>query len=226
MSQSGAFELDKLSRWNFQSHETRVIARGFAVEQSTPDLVKFMATHDDRFLRRAVPRPAPPPLGVLLVGVCGGRSFQTAAGQTLGQLGARSKEPGFNGANGPVNAVGDLLAGEALLVVGLKNEPGLGAKLVHSPFEFSGQVFVVAGAGARLRMVDGGRNGRQPLPAHAPGQRGAAAIGSNLQQPRPNGPSRVEPKDARRAGRNVSWVASSASCRWLSMRKQSPKTTP
>src|SRR5271165_7126475 len=98
-------------------------------------------------------------------GRCCGRSFQAAAGQMLGQLGTRSKEPSFDGADGPVKAAGDLVAGEALFVVELKNKPVLGAELVHGPFQLSGQVVGVAGAGARVRMIDGCRNGSQPGPA-------------------------------------------------------------
>ncbi len=62
MSPGGLFELDKLSRWDFQARESLVIGQGFVVEQPVPDLVKILAIHDDRFLPRAVPCRALPAL--------------------------------------------------------------------------------------------------------------------------------------------------------------------
>ena len=110
----------------------------------------------------------------------------------LGQFGPGAMEPGLDGADRPIAALGDLFIGQILFVVESEDQSVLGTKPVDRLFQFAGEIIGIVDPGPRVGMVLGRGDRGELGPPHSQGQRRAATVGGNLQQPGADGTGSVE----------------------------------
>src|SRR5262245_47042226 len=121
-------------------------------------------------------------------------AFDTASGEVLGHLSPGAMQPGLDGSDGPIDALGDFFIREILFVKKKEDQAILGSEPVDGLLELSGQVVRVVQSRAGIDSIEG-KCRVDPGTASPQKQAGPAAVRGDLQQPGTDWPGRVEAED-------------------------------